>query len=71
MSIKKDNYAFIDSQYLNLAIRGLGWELDFRKFRNYLRDKYGISKAFLFIGYVPENQNLYISLQKYEFILVF
>ena len=71
MSIKKNNYAFIDSQNLNLAIRGLGWELDFRKFRKYLHDKYGISKAFLFIGYVPENQNLYISLQKYEFILVF
>ena len=65
------NYAFIDSQNLNLAIRGLGWSLDFQKFRKYIADKYGISKAFLFIGYVPENQTLYTSLQKYGYILVF
>lgn len=71
MTTGKNNYAFIDSQNLNLAIRGLGWELDFKKFRKYLHDKYSVSKAFLFIGYVPENQNLYISLQKYEYILVF
>lgn len=65
------NYAFIDSQNLNLAIRGLGWSLDFQKFRKYLEDKYQIAKAFLFIGYVPENQTLYTSLQKYGYILVF
>jgi hypothetical protein len=29
--IKDNNYAFIDSQNLNLAIRDLGWMLDFKK----------------------------------------
>ncbi len=67
----KNNYAFIDSQNLNLSIQAQGWRLDFKRFRKYLEDKYGISKAFLFIGYIPTNQDLYISLQSYGYILVF
>jgi len=59
----KNSYAFIDSQNLNLSIHEQGWLLDFKRFRKYLDDKYGVSKAFLFIGYMPTNQNLYISLQ--------
>jgi uncharacterized LabA/DUF88 family protein len=45
--------------------------LDFKKFRRYLGDKYSITKAFLFIGYIPQNQTLYINLQKDGYILVF
>lgn len=66
-----DNYAFIDSQNLNLSIRELGWKLDFRKFRVYLKDKYSVTKAFLFIGYVEGNNNLYVSLQEAGFICIF
>ena len=68
---KDNNYAFIDSQNLNLSIRSQGWFLDFKRFRVYLKDKYDITKAFLFIGYVSTNQNLYTSLQKDGYILVF
>jgi uncharacterized LabA/DUF88 family protein len=67
----ENNYAFIDSQNLNLAIREQGWILDFRKFRRYLQDKYQIRKAFIFIGFVPLNQDLYIALQKDGYILIF
>ena len=52
-------FAFIDSQNLNLGIQKLGWKMDWRRFRVYLKDKYGISKAYLFIGFVPGNQMLY------------
>jgi uncharacterized LabA/DUF88 family protein len=65
------NYAFIDSQNLNLAIRSQGWVLDFKKFRRYLQDKYKVHKAFIFIGYVAQNQALYTGLQKDGYILVF
>ena len=41
-------YAFIDSQNLNLGIKSQGWELDWRKFRQYLRNKYYVSKAYLY-----------------------
>lgn len=67
----KPNYAFIDSQNINLGVRSLGWTLDFRKLRLYLKNKFNVDQAFLFIGMVPNNQGLYTDLQKSGFILVF
>ena len=66
-----NNYAFIDSQNLNLSIRDQGWRVDFKRFRKYLEDKYRIKKAFIFIGYIPTKQSLYTSLQEYGYILIF
>lgn len=54
------NYAFIDSQNLNLGVRDQGWQLDFRRFRVYLKDKYNVVKAYLFLGYLEEHEKLYI-----------
>ena len=71
MTKAENNYAFVDSQNLNLSVREQGWILDFKKFRRYLQDKYGIAKAFIFIGYVPQNQDLYTNLQKDGYILIF
>jgi uncharacterized LabA/DUF88 family protein len=71
MISEKNNYAFIDSQNVNLAIRSQGWKLDWQKFRVYLSAKYNISKAYLFIGYVPGNEDFYIKLQSAGFICVF
>jgi uncharacterized LabA/DUF88 family protein len=71
MTRRENNYAFIDSQNLNLSIRDQGWVLDFRKFKQFLRDKYSVNHAFLFIGYIYENQDLYINLQKNGYILIF
>lgn len=56
---------------MNLGVQALGWKLDWRRFRVYLREKYDVEKAYLFIGYIPENQQLYTSLQQAGFILVF
>ncbi|PKM99233.1 MAG: hypothetical protein CVU78_07320, partial [Elusimicrobia bacterium HGW-Elusimicrobia-2] len=67
--IKENIYAFIDSQNLNLSIRAQGWKLDFAKFRIYLRDKFNVEKAFLFIGYVAGNESLYTSLQEQGYII--
>jgi uncharacterized LabA/DUF88 family protein len=68
---KENNFAFIDSQNLNLSIRALGWSLDFMRFRKYIADKYHIKQAYLFIGYVSGNETLYQSLQKQGYILIF
>lgn len=66
-----NNYAFIDSQNLNLGVRELGWRLDFKKFRIYLKDKYFVKKAYLFIGFIPENQDMYVKLQNDGYVLIF
>ncbi|MFH1890544.1 MAG: NYN domain-containing protein [Candidatus Kuenenbacteria bacterium] len=71
MKQKEKNYAFIDSQNLNLGIQSLGWKLDYKRFRIYLKEKYQIEIAYLFIGYIPENQDLYSSLQECGYLLVF
>lgn len=71
MRYRQTNYAFIDSQNLNLSIRDQGWALDFGRFYKYLRDRFDVAKAFLFIGYVAENQPLYTTLQKLGYIVIF
>jgi uncharacterized LabA/DUF88 family protein len=41
------------------------------KFRRYLADKYGVHKAYYFIGQVPGMGNLYSNLRRYDFSLIF
>jgi uncharacterized LabA/DUF88 family protein len=65
------NFAFIDSQNINLGVQSLGWKLDWRRFRVYLRDKYDVATAFSFIGFIVEYQPLYTALQQYGYVLVF
>ena len=65
------NYAFIDSQNLNLGVQRLGWKLSFGKFRIYLEEKYQVVRAYLFIGYIPNNRDLYKSLQEVGYVLIF
>ncbi|HEX5448323.1 MAG TPA: NYN domain-containing protein [Candidatus Saccharimonadales bacterium] len=56
---RKGNYAFIDSQNLNVSVQKYGWKMDWRKFRQFLADRYNVKKAYMFIGYVPEHEDIY------------
>lgn len=69
--MKRSNFAFIDSNNLHLAVKDLGWKLDYGKFRKYLTEKYQVAKAYIFIGYVEKHQDLYKSLQEKGYILIF
>lgn len=55
----KGNYAFIDSQNLNLGVQRMGWKMSWRKLIEYLHEEHGVTKAFMFIGYMQENEDLY------------
>jgi len=63
-------YAFIDSQNLNMSIKKLGWKMDWYKFRKFLAEKYGVTKAFMFIGYVPEFEDMYKQLHETGYLIV-
>jgi uncharacterized LabA/DUF88 family protein len=63
-------YAFIDSQNLNLGTQRVGWKLDWRRFRRLLNDKYNVSKAYMFIGYMSENEQLYEYMHELGFLVV-
>lgn len=71
MKKKENNFVFIDGQNLNLGIRNLGWKLNYSRFRKYLTEKYSVTTAYYFIGYMPGNQPLYSELQKSGYVLVF
>ena len=67
---KPATYAFIDSQNLNLGIQRNGWKMDWRKFRQYLQEQYGVTKAYMFIGYMSENEALYEYMHELGFLVV-
>lgn len=66
-----ENYAFIDGNNLHLGVRDSGWIINYYKFRIYLEEKYNVKKAFYFIGYKKENQNLYDTLEDAEYELIY
>ncbi len=67
---KANNYAFIDSQNLNLGVQKIGWKMDWHKFRIWLEEKYGVTHAYMFIGYMAENENLYEQMHEHGFLIV-
>lgn len=75
-------YVFIDSQNLNLSVkkditnkRGeiiyKGWKLDFKRFLVYLKDKYKVDEAYLFIGRVAGQESLYEFLERAGYKMVY
>jgi uncharacterized LabA/DUF88 family protein len=65
------NIAYIDGANLHRGVLSLGWEFDYTRFRIWLREKYGITTAYLFLGLVPRYKDLYTFLQEAGYILVF
>lgn len=65
------NYAFIDSQNLHMSVQAQGWKLDFKRFKSYLQSRHNVSKAFLFIGYLEEQTDMYQKLREMGYTLIF
>jgi len=71
MDRQKKNAAYIDGANLHKGVSGFPWKFDYKKFRVWLRDKYHAEQAYLFLGFVPKNRDLYTHLQEFGFTLVF
>jgi len=65
------NYAYIDGANLHKGVAELGWQLDYTRFRTFLREKYHVTLAYIFLGYVPEQAALYGNLQKQGYTIIF
>ncbi len=65
------NHAYIDANNLHKGIKSLGWQVDYKKFRRFLTEKYGVKKAYLCIGFVAANAGLYRDLQNWGYTLIF
>ena len=69
---KEYNIAFIDWQNLHLWTISEDWQVDFKRFRIYLKDKFKVEEVYFYLWFLDENeQDLYTRLQKSGFILVF
>jgi hypothetical protein len=67
----ENNYAFIDGANLHKGIESLGWHLDYGRFRIWLREKYGVTKAYLFIGFIAGKSELYLQLEEAGYVLIY
>jgi hypothetical protein len=65
------NHAYIDGANLHKGVAGLGWKLDYRRFRVWLSEKYNVDIAYLFIGLIPRNKDMYTRLQEAGYVLVY
>jgi len=68
---RKNVFAYIDGANLHRGMVSLGWKLDYARFRVWLKEKYGVERAYLFIGLIPKYTRLYTYLQECGFTLVF
>jgi uncharacterized LabA/DUF88 family protein len=69
---KENNLAFVDGQNLYLGTKENNWSVDLSKFKIYLKDKYKVSEAYYFLGYLnEENDELYKEIQRAGFIVLF
>jgi hypothetical protein len=71
MISKENNFAYIDGANLYKGIESSGWHLDYHRFRVWLSEKYGVKKAYIFLGLIPRYKELYKYLQEAGFTLVF
>jgi uncharacterized LabA/DUF88 family protein len=66
------NIAFIDGQNLHLGTTSSGWKVDFARFRIYLKDKFQVEEAYIFLWFLDEShQTMYRKIQRSGFILEF
>lgn len=67
----KQVIAYIDASNLRFWVAQSWWEMDYQSFRSWLRDKFGVSKAVLFMGLVPAYADLYNFLQSIGYDIIF
>ena len=71
MKKEENNFAYIDGANLYKGIETLGWKFDYGRFRIWLKEKYGVEQAYLFLGLIPKYKDLYTRLQEQGYTLVF
>ncbi len=71
MTLEPKNVAYIDGANLHNGSRQLGWQFDYGRFRVWLREKYHVEQAYLFLGMMPKYKDLYTRLQVQGYTLVF
>lgn len=62
---------YIDGNNLYRGAKELGFDVDYKKFRGWLRQKYKATNVYLFIGLIPNRTKFYEYLQNCGYILIY
>lgn len=71
MKKKLNNFAYIDGNNLYRGVSDSNWNIDLLRFRKWLHEKYGVERAYYFIGLIPKQKDLYTALQEAGFTIIF
>lgn len=71
MRKKRNSFAYIDGANLYMGVSHMRWALDYARFRIWMREKHGVTKAYLFLGLIQKYSKLYKALQEVGYTLVF
>ena len=71
MTSKENNFAYIDGANLHKGVESSAWKLDYRRFRSWIRQKFSVTDAYLFIGLMTKHADLYTLLQSMGYKLIF
>lgn len=69
--MSENNTAFIDGANLHKSIENLEWYFDYAKFRVWLREKFNVQCAYMFLGKISKYKERYETLQAEGFNLFF
>mgnify|MGYP001617374091 CR=1 FL=1 len=64
-------YAYIDGANLHKGTAGLGWRVDYSRLQTWLKDKYQINRAYVFMGFIAKYEELYRKIRAAGFTLIF
>ena len=67
----ENNFAYIDGANLYKGTESLDWEFDYGRFRIWLKEKFKVEQAYLFLGLIPKHKDLYTKLQEQGYTLIF
>ena len=65
------NAAYIDNTNLYKGLESEGFRIEYAKLRRYLTERHAVKIAYIFIGYLPGNEDRYRRLQEQGFTLIF
>lgn len=68
---KMNNIAYIDGANLHLGVSSSGWKLDYKKFRIWLKHKFHVTDAYIFLGNIPKYSNMYNHFLSCDFKIIF
>jgi len=69
--MKKNNYAFIDNENVNISVQKQWWKMDREKLLERLQKRFSVTKAYMFMWYLEKYQPMYDFFQGLWYELVF